>query len=70
MLTQLLLDEIKAASPSRIINNTALAHQLATINLDDLNHDDAEEFRLGDLYAQSKLALVLFTTELAKRLEG
>ena len=68
LLTQLLLDLLKSSAPSRVINVSAGAHSRASMNFDDLN---AEE-KYGGLsaYGQSKLANVLFTNELARRLEG
>ncbi|XP_076463899.1 retinol dehydrogenase 13-like [Babylonia areolata] len=68
LLTNLLLDKIKASSPSRIINVSSLAHTRGHINFDDLN--SAKSYDPGAAYAQSKLANVLFTRELAKKLEN
>jgi len=55
-------------SLTRIINVSSLAHRLGTINFDDLMMD--KEFSTRHAYAQSKLANILFTRELAHRLEG
>ncbi|XP_029642619.1 retinol dehydrogenase 13 [Octopus sinensis] len=68
LLTHLLLDTMKASAPARIVNVTAHAHQLGSINFDDLNHD--EDYNPGHAYAQSKLAVAMFTITLAKYLEG
>ncbi len=69
LLTNLLLDTIKASAPARIVNVASRAHYRSSINFDDLyfkkNYDG---FRLA--YGQSKLGNVLFTNELARRLEG
>lgn len=53
---------------SRIVNVSSLAHTRGTINIDDLNSE--KSYNEGNAYSQSKLANVLFTRELAKRLEG
>ncbi len=68
LLTNLLLDKLKASTPSRIINVSSEAQAGASINFDDLQGEqDYNGFRA---YGQSKLANVLFTYELARRLEG
>ena len=68
LLTMLLLDTLKASAPSRIINVTSIMHYRSKINFEDLQG----EKKYGGLraYGQSKLANVLFTYELARRLEG
>lgn len=68
LLTNLLLEKIKESSPSRIVNVSSVAHLRGKINFDDLNSD--KKYDEGDAYAQSKLANILFTRELAKRLQG
>ncbi|XP_058830719.1 retinol dehydrogenase 12-like [Topomyia yanbarensis] len=68
LLTNLLLDRLKASAPSRIVNLSSLAHKFGQINKDDLNSEKSYS-ELG-AYNQSKLANLLFTKELAKRLEG
>ena len=68
LLTSLLLDVLKASAPARIVNVSSGAHQGATINFDDLHGKDG--YRGMGAYGQSKLANVLFTNELARRLEG
>ena len=68
LLTNLLLDVIKASAPARIINVSSASHKGAKINFDDLQSE--KSYRGLSVYGQSKLANVLFTYELARRLEG
>ena len=67
LLTNLLLDILQRSQPSRIINVSSLAHTRGKIHFDDLQSE--KEYNPGPAYAQSKLANVLFTRELNKRLE-
>ena len=68
LLTNLQLDLLKASTPSRIINVSSVGHYNGHINFDDLNLE--KEYGGWKAYGQSKLALVLFTHELAKKLQG
>lgn len=68
LLTNLLLDVLKDSAPARIVNVTSSAHKRAKLKIQDLNND--KEYEPGDAYAQSKLANILFTRELAKKLKG
>ncbi len=68
LLTNLLLGAIKAAAPSRIINVSSMAHLRGHIDFEDLQEE--KNFGAMRSYSQSKLAQVLFTHELAKRLAG
>lgn len=68
LLTNLLLDTIKASAPARIVNVSSRAHARAQINFDDL--ESRSDYRDIKAYEKSKLAIVLFTYELARRLEG
>jgi retinol dehydrogenase 14 len=68
LLTNLLLDRLKAGAPARIVNVASADHSNATIDFDDLQGE--KRYRGAKAYGQSKLANVLFTYELARRLEG
>jgi len=68
LLTNLLLDKLKASSPARIVIVSSESHQAGYIKMDDLELEKG--YRLMRAYGQSKLALVLFTYELARRLQG
>lgn len=68
LLTDLLLDRIKASAPARIVNVSSMAHSRGAINFDDLQAE--QKFGGMDVYSSSKLANILFTTELARRLDG
>ncbi len=73
LLTELLLDMLKASAPSRIVCLSSVVHagrgQPVTIDFDDL-HFDRKPYSAMAAYAQSKLANVLHAKELARRLEG
>ncbi|MGZ5372627.1 MAG: SDR family NAD(P)-dependent oxidoreductase [Aeromicrobium sp.] len=68
LLTNLLLDRLKASAPARVVNVSSNAQSLGTIDFDDLQgeHNYSEQ----KAYPQSKLATVMFTYELARRLAG
>uniref|UniRef100_A0A3B5A3R4 Retinol dehydrogenase 12-like n=1 Tax=Stegastes partitus TaxID=144197 RepID=A0A3B5A3R4_9TELE len=68
LLTYLLLDLIKRSAPARIVTVSSVAHGWGSINLDDINSE--KSYDKIKAYSQSKLANVLFTRSLAKRLEG
>jgi NAD(P)-dependent dehydrogenase (short-subunit alcohol dehydrogenase family) len=68
LLTALLIDMIKASSPSRIITTSSVAHRGARIDFDDIQFERRPYSGIR-AYGQSKLANILFTTELARRLE-
>jgi NAD(P)-dependent dehydrogenase (short-subunit alcohol dehydrogenase family) len=68
MLTMLLLDRIIESAPARIINIASDLHQRATIKFDDLGGE--RSYGGMSSYGQSKLANMLFTYELARRLAG
>src|SRR5215212_3265738 len=68
LLTDLLLDVLKASAPSRIVNVASGEQRNGTIDFDDLQGEKG--YKGAKAYSQSKLATVLFTYELARRLEG
>jgi NAD(P)-dependent dehydrogenase (short-subunit alcohol dehydrogenase family) len=68
LLTNLLLDNLKAAAPSRIVNVASTAHRGVTIDFDDLQNESG--YRSMRAYGKSKLCNILFTRELARRLSG
>ncbi len=68
LLTNLLLDTIKASVPARIVNVSSRAQAGARIDFDDLQGE--KSYSGIRAYGQSKLANVLFTVELARRLAG
>ncbi len=68
LLTNLLLDTLKASAPARIVSVASAAHHHCKINFDDLQA--SKKYSAWRAYQQSKLANILFTRELARRLEG
>ena len=70
LLTNLLLPRLTASAPSRIINLASVGHHMAFrgMRFDDLQSE--KRYAAMEAYGRSKLANVLFSRELAKRLEG
>jgi NAD(P)-dependent dehydrogenase (short-subunit alcohol dehydrogenase family) len=68
LLTRLLIECLQAAGHARIINVSSGAHGGGAIDFDDLQNEKA--YIGKDAYNQSKLANLLFTYELARRLDG
>ena len=64
----LLLDRLKASAPARVVTVSSGAQSLGTIDFDDLQGE--RDYSGDTAYNQSKLANVMFTYELARRLEG
>jgi retinol dehydrogenase 14 len=68
LLTNLLLDRLKASAPARIVTVASAAHSTTKLRFDNLQSE--KKYFSPRVYAQSKLANVMFTYELARRLEG
>jgi NAD(P)-dependent dehydrogenase (short-subunit alcohol dehydrogenase family) len=68
LLTNLLLGALKAGAPSRIINVSSGAHMNAKLDFGDLQSERGYDPQR--VYSRTKLANVLFTYELARRLTG
>lgn len=68
LLTNLLLDVLRRSAPARIINVTSDAHRMGPINFDNLQ-GERRYFGLR-AYGQARLANIMFTYDLARRLEG
>jgi NAD(P)-dependent dehydrogenase (short-subunit alcohol dehydrogenase family) len=68
LLTNLLLDKLRQSGPARIVNVASRAHRDKEIDFDDLM--SARQYRVMRTYGRSKLANILFTRTLAKRLAG
>ena len=67
VMTNLLLNIIKASAPARIVNVSSDEHRVDRITFDDLQRE--QDYGMN-VYAETKLMNVLFTYELARRLEG
>ncbi|XP_054547348.1 retinol dehydrogenase 11 isoform X2 [Talpa occidentalis] len=68
LLTHLLLDKLKESAPSRVVNLSSLAHHMGRIHFHNLHGE--KFYSSGLAYCHSKLANILFTQELARRLKG
>ena len=68
LLTNLLLPQLKAGAPSRIISVSSGAHDHGPMDFDDLQAERSYDAKR--VYSRSKLANILFTYELARRLKG
>jgi NAD(P)-dependent dehydrogenase (short-subunit alcohol dehydrogenase family) len=69
LLTNLLLDLITRSAPARVVTVTSVAHRSGDMPFDNLQFEDGG-YSIMRAYARSKLANVLFTRELARRLAG
>jgi NAD(P)-dependent dehydrogenase (short-subunit alcohol dehydrogenase family) len=68
LLTNLLLDTVKASAPARIVNVSSGAHPSGKVDFDNLQNERG--YGAMSAYSNSKLENILFTIELAQRLEG
>ena len=68
LLTNLLLDALKASAPARIVTVSSMVHAGAALDFENLQAE--KSFNAHGAYALSKLANVLFSAELAQRLQG
>jgi retinol dehydrogenase 12 len=68
LLTNLLLDKIGSSAPARIVNVASRAHRGQQIDFDDLM--SSKRYQTMRTYGRSKLANILFTRTLSKRLAG
>ncbi|KAM7403793.1 hypothetical protein PAMA_004295 [Pampus argenteus] len=75
LLTVLLLDRLKACGPSRVVTVASKAYEIGKLDFNCLTtHRDSalgnSDYQLFQKYCHSKLCNILFTYELAKRLQG
>jgi retinol dehydrogenase 14 len=68
LLTNLLLERLMASAPARVVTVSSGAHTAGKIDFDDLTGE--RKYSAPRAYSQSKLANVMFTYELARRLAG
>ena len=68
LLTNLLLDRLKASPPARVVTTASDAHRGGLVDVADLNGE--RKWSAWSAYGTSKLANILFTRALARRLEG
>jgi NAD(P)-dependent dehydrogenase (short-subunit alcohol dehydrogenase family) len=68
LLTGLLLDTLKASAPSRIVNVASTAHSRGVIDFENLQGE--RDYNGWQQYGNTKLANIVFTYELARRLDG
>lgn len=68
LLTVRLLGALRAGAPARVVNVSSAAHSGQRLDFDDLMSEG--EYRRDRVYGRTKLANILFTHELARRLEG
>jgi NAD(P)-dependent dehydrogenase (short-subunit alcohol dehydrogenase family) len=69
LLTNLLLDLLESSAPARVVNVASTGHYRGDLEFDNLGYEKGGYSIMG-AYQRSKLANVLFTRELARRLEG
>lgn len=69
LLTSLLFDTIKQSSDARIVNISSIAHRMGKMNFNNLMYEDGKGYKTFTAYGRSKLENLLFTYELADRVE-
>jgi len=69
LLTELLTDRLLASAPARVVNVSSIGHRFGAISFADPMYEQ-RPYNPTEAYNQSKLANVLFTVELARRLDG
>lgn len=70
LLSHLLLDMLKRSAPARVVNVASDAHRFARAGVTEANFKGPKGFAGWRAYGESKLANVLFSNELARRLDG
>ena len=70
LLTELLTDRLRESAPARVVTVASTAHNSARNGLDFDDLQSTGHYRGMQVYGASKLANILFTTELARRLKG
>jgi NAD(P)-dependent dehydrogenase (short-subunit alcohol dehydrogenase family) len=68
LLTNLLLDKLKASAPARVVHLTSMLHTKGSIDFGSFRGE--KPYKAQVAYNQSKLANLVFSNELARRLEG
>jgi NAD(P)-dependent dehydrogenase (short-subunit alcohol dehydrogenase family) len=68
LLTHLLMDVLKASGPARVVNVSSDAHRYGKLDFNDLQSE--RSYSMMRVYGTSKLANILFTQALARRLKG
>jgi len=69
LLTRMLEERLVASAPARVVNVASGAHRFANLDLDDLQWE-RKKYTWMRVYGTSKLANILFSNELARRLAG
>lgn len=69
-LTGLLLDTLLATPGSRVVNVSSMGHRMGKIDFDNLMYDDGNGYSSPSAYGRAKLANLLFTYEMQRRLES
>jgi NAD(P)-dependent dehydrogenase (short-subunit alcohol dehydrogenase family) len=69
-LTGLLIDLLQNTPVSRVVTVSSMGHRSGSMDFDDLMFDKAETYQRQKVYGRSKLANLLFTYELQRRLES